>query len=285
MKLKLARRRFLMIFVGLVIGVGIGGPLYVFFLEPYWLVVERHTLKFASRQDLPSGLRIVHLTDLHRSKIVADSYLRKCISKVNKLEPDLILMTGDYITGKSKWANSLGELLKLLRAKLGVYATLGNHDGGQWAAQHGGVPETSIIKSELEETGIRVLVNESVEVQYHNKTITLVGLGDLWAGEFNPSLAFQGVETSQFTIALSHNPDTIEKLRKYPADLILCGHTHGGQVRIPWSGAPILPIEDKRYSAGVYAIAERIVYVNRGVGLLKRIRFNCRPEIACIDID
>lgn len=285
MKPSLTRKRFLKILAVCVVGVGVGGALYASFLEPYWLVVERHCLKFGSNQSAPAGLRIVHLSDFHRSKIVPDSYLRECISKANELKPDLILMTGDYIMGKEKWANSLGDLLEPLRANLGVYATLGNHDGGKWAAAYGGILKTSVVKDELEKAGIRVLVNESVEVNYHGKRITLVGLGDLWAGQFDLPLGFQGVETSQFTIALSHNPDTIEELQNYPADLIFCGHTHGGQVRIPFWGPPILPIEDKQYAAGIYQVGEQVAYVNRGVGLLKRIRFNCRPEIACIDID
>ena len=279
MNLKINRRRFLRILGGSVAGVGVGVPLYSYFIEPYWLAVERQTLEFPPRHIPPSGLRIVHLSDLHRSEIVPDSYLRKCVSIANELNPDLTLLTGDYITGDRSWAASLGELLKLLHAKIGIYASLGNHDGGDWAGF-----DTSVVTRELQKAGIRVLVNESASLEHGCRPVAVVGLGDLWAGSFDPEAAFHDVSSSDFTIALSHNPDTLSRLRDFSANLILCGHTHGGQVCIPLAGPPILPVEDKRFSAGVYRIGDQIAYVNRGVGLLRRVRFNCRPEIACIDI-
>ncbi len=269
---------------GSVVGVGIGGPAYSCLVEPYWLAVERHSLRFASKHNPPCGLRIVHLSDLHRSRIVPDSYLRDCIATANELAPDLVVMTGDYITSSRKWADRLGGLLVPLQATVGVYATLGNHDGGRWAAAHGGSPDTSFVREALEKAGIRVIVNRSLRLKYRDKVITLVGLGDLWAGEFDAPRAFRGVGADEFTIALSHNPDTIRELRKYAVNLILCGHTHGGQVRLPFIGPPILPVDDKQYSAGVYRIGEQVAYVNRGIGLLAKVRFNCRPEIACLDI-
>ena len=278
-KPRLSRRRLLKILAGSFVGAGLGGSLYSYFLEPYWLAVERHKLNFDRKYNPPSGLTIAHLTDLHRSEIVPDSYLQKCIAKVNSLKPDLVLLTGDYITWDVKWAESIGEILSSLKGRLGVFASLGNHDGGDWA----GFPSDTVISS-LEDAAIRVLINESVKLSFKGTSVTIVGLGDLWAGDFDAEAAFGNVDPGSFTITLSHNPDTIGNMLNYSSNLTLCGHTHGGQVWIPLIGPPILPVDDKTYSAGIYLEGEQTIYVNRGVGLLRRVRFNCRPEIAFIEI-
>ncbi len=276
---KLTRRRLLKIIAGSVTAAGLGGSLYSYFIEPYWLAVERHRLKFEKKRNPPSGLRILHLTDLHRSDIVPESYLRECIARANALKPDIVLLTGDYITWETKWAQSVGEILGPLKAGLGVFASLGNHDGGDWA---GFSAET--VTRHLERAGVRVLVNESVRLSHGSVPFAIVGLGDLWAGNFDSKAAFNGAKPEEFTIALSHNPDTISSLRDTCADLILSGHTHGGQVCVPLFGPPILPVDNRTYSSGIYREGRQTAYVNRGVGLLRRVRFNCRPEIALIEI-
>ncbi len=261
-----------------------GGVAYSFLVEPYWLAVERHSLEFASRDNPPCGLKIVQLSDLHRSKIVPDTYLGDCIATVNGLAPDLVVMTGDYITHGTRWVKGLRDVLTSLQAPLGIYAVFGNHDGGKWAARYGGSSDTSLVRRELEQAGIRTLVNQSLRLEYGGKAFTLVGLGDLWAEEFDAVAAFRRVEAEEFTIALSHNPDTITELQKYPANLILCGHTHGGQVRIPLVGSPIVPIADWKYTAGLFRMGEQVAYVNRGIGLMMKVRFNCRPEVTYLEI-
>ena len=284
MKRRISRRGFLGVLGGAALGVGVGLPLYVFRWEPYWLKVERNVLTFDERDGVPSGLRIVHLSDIHRSDIVPDSYIRKCVSKANELEPDLILLTGDYITGDVGWAAGLGELLAPLKASMGVWACLGNHDGGKWSARYGGPPGYNRVREELKKAGIGVLVNENVQLEYDGVPVTIVGMGDLWAGYFDPETTFQGIAPDGFVICLTHNPDTLEMLQGYPVDLFLCGHTHGGQVSVPLVGAPILPIEDTRYGGGLYRLSENYAYVNRGVGLLRKVRFNCRPEISFLRV-
>jgi len=276
------RRRFIKIVTGAVgvsAAAGVATPLYAHYVEPYWLSVEKHKLHFPDVSKPPVGLRIIQLSDIHRSGIVPDSYIIRCVSEVNSLKPNMVVLTGDYITLSRKWADGLNNVLKPLTAKLGVYACLGNHDGGNWAGFG-----TSSIKEELEKAGIQVLVNERVNLVWHGREFSLVGLGDLLARQFAPQTVLKGTSEDQFTIALSHNPDTLRQLEEYHANLILCGHTHGGQVNIPLIGPPILPVEDKQYSAGFYKLGDKLVYVNRGVGLLKKVRFNCRPEIACFDV-
>ena len=269
---------------GVLILAWIGLMLYSLTWEPYWLKVERNVIAFDGGGRVPAGLKIVHLSDIHRSDIVPDSYISGCVSKVNGLEPDIVFLTGDYITGRKRWIEGLGELLAPLEAGMGVWAVPGNHDGGKWAAVRGGPTNPGRIREELERAGIGVLENESVRLQRAGVPFTVVGMGDLWSGSFDSLKAFQGIDPGQFVICLTHNPDTLRMLRDYPVDLFLCGHTHGGQVCLPFVGAPLLPVEDTRYSGGLYRLGRGFAYVNRGVGLLRKVRFNCRPEIALFEV-
>lgn len=277
--MKITRRKLLKIALGTAAATAVCGGGYSYFLEPYWPAIERLKLEFPPADNPPAGLKIVQLSDIHLSSIVPDSYIAECIEDVNEFKPDIVLLTGDYITRSRKYAASISKLFKRLQAGVGVFASLGNHDGGDWAGF-----STDTVVEALQKAKIRVLINESLELEYAGKQFTLVGLGDVWAGQFEPSPAFENAPPDSFTITLSHNPDTLRDLRDYRTDLVLCGHTHGGQVCIPLFGPPILPVKDKQYSSGLYREEKRLIYVNRGLGLLKRVRFNCRPEITCIEI-
>jgi len=274
----------LKVLAGSALGLGLGGGFYACRVEPYWLKVERREIPLGPRHRAAGPIRIVQLSDLHRSRIVPDSYLRKCVARANELDPDLVLMTGDYVTHGLQWTSGLGKVLSGLRAGSGKFASFGNHDGGGWAATCGGPRDTTAIERELAAAGFRALVNQSVTLDVRGVRLAIVGLGDLMAGQFEPHTAFKHVPEGRFVIALSHNPDTLRELENFPADLILCGHTHGGQVCIPFLGPPLLPVEDTRYSAGMYRLGAARAYVNRGLGLLRQVRFNCRPEITCIDL-
>jgi uncharacterized protein len=279
------RRKVVVALAGSVVAVGVGTPIDAFVLEPYWVVVENSRFDFAADRTPPVGMTIVQLSDIHHSDMVPRRYLERCVEQCNELQPDLIVLTGDYITGGLEWIEPLGEIFAPLSAPLGVFAVFGNHDGGVWASRHGGgLPDTTLMGQALETAGIRTLVNERIELVHRGVHFELVGLGDLWAGQFHPELAFHTIDRDRFTIVLSHNPDTIPALKEFRTDLILCGHTHGGQVSIPFIGPPILPIKQRQYSGGSYEIGSKKIYVNRGVGLVRKVRFNCRPEIACLEI-
>jgi len=272
----LTRRRLLKILAGSFVGASLSGGLYSYCVEPYWLKIERHKLSFDKKFNPPSGLTIAHLTDMHRSGIVPDSYLQECVRKTNALKPDLVLLTGDYITWDKKWAVSLKEILGTLQGRLGVFASLGNHDGGDWAGF-----SSDAVRESLEDAGIHVLMNESIKLSFDDVPVTVVGLGDLWAGDFDAETAFDNVDSDCFAIALSHNPDTVSKICNYSSNLVLCGHTHGGQVRLPLIGAlDIVPYHKIRYDLGLFDIRGTKLYVNRGIGTaMLPIRMLCPPEI------
>lgn len=129
--------------------------------------------------------------------------------------------------------------------------------------------------------GITVLFNQATVIATPNRQFELVGTGDLWAGQCKPPPAS---EANLPRLMLAHNPDSKEVMRDEPWDLMLCGHTHGGQLHVPLVGEPFAPVEDKRYVAGLNAFGERHIYTTRGVGSLYGLRLNCRPEVTMLEL-
>ena len=129
--------------------------------------------------------------------------------------------------------------------------------------------------------------NESVIVRAGKTSLRLTGLGDLWSGEFRPTDAFGGVNdaAADAHVLLSHNPDTKDEVRDFAWDLMLCGHTHGGQISLPLIGGGVFaPVRDSRYISGRYDWNGRQLYVTRGVGSIHGLRFNCRPEVSVLEL-
>ncbi len=251
------------------------GSAYIFKLEPEWLQVVRRTLPITN---LPAGLTgrsLVQISDIHIGTRVSDSYVERCFRIVNDLRPDIVVYTGDFI---SYGPSIFGQAERLLRnAPLGHTATfgiLGNHDyGPNWA--HVDIAER--LSEILARTGIRMLHNEIGEVD----GLQIIGLDDLWADRFDVMKALRNYQPERPAITLSHNPDSVDldgwdSFRGW----ILSGHTHGGQCKPPFLPPPLLPVQNRRYTAGAFELGNgRRLYVNRGVGHLTKVRFNVRPEV------
>ena len=197
-------------------------------------------------------------------------------------KPDLICLTGDYISHVLPDRVRYVEVLSRLSRYAPTYATLGNHDGGRANPRY----PTSMMRGVLEEAGIECLHNRSTVCELGERKLRLVGVGDPWSGEMNPAEAYAEVSKEQIpTVLLSHNPDTKDELRRFPWELMLAGHTHGGQIVVPlFDRAPIAPIGDRRFTRGLYPWGRRWVFVTRGVASTFRIRFNCRPEVALLTV-
>lgn len=251
--------------------------------EATWLEVNKRRLALSSSVSPQKTLKIVHLSDLHASPVVELSYLREAIDLAVDQKPDLFCLTGDYITAKYNRFEEYAAALKKLSQVAPSFACMGNHDGGSWVRRHG-YPDTSNVARMLENAEVALLHNASARVTIQNHLIQLVGLGDLWAGELNAARAFAQANGDLPTIVLSHNPDSKALLSDQPWQLMLCGHTHGGQLRLPIFGTPFAPVRDKKYVAGLNAWGNRWVHTTRGIGNLHGLRFNCRPEISVLEI-
>lgn len=261
------------------------GAAYARLVEPHWLDVRRMTVKIPDAKGL-APLRVLHLADLHATSAESLTFLRTAIDAGLAERPDVIALTGDFITSRfSDWA-AYRELLARLSAAAPTFACLGNHDGGAWAAVRHGYVQPGLVADCLESAGVRLLHNRTVRMPWQGRNLSLTGVGDLWSGDFRAREAFAGAATGEpaLRLLLAHNPDSKDQLRDQPWDLMLSGHTHGGQVVIPLVGAPFAPVEDFRYIEGLHTWEDRQLFITRGVGTLHRLRFNCRPEVSVLTV-
>lgn len=277
----LTRRKFL---AGLALA-GLGGGAYTHWVEPHWLDVGRHEIKVA-KTPKKSPLKILQMSDFHSSSYVSLDYLRGAVELGLSLQPDLICLTGDFVTAGNSGVDGLAKILAPLAQAAPTFACLGNHDGGAWTRIHGGFADTLAVRGLLNDTGVTLLHNSRREISVRDWKITLAGLGDFWSGEMQPLAVFTEPmgAGSDATVLLSHNPDTKTFLKTYAWDLMLCGHTHGGQVRLPFIGTPFAPVQDKKFVEGLRRWENRWVHITRGVGNLHGIRFNCRPEVSLLTL-
>lgn len=258
---------------------------YAVLVEPTWLEVNHVELPVAGGP--PAGrLRIVQLTDFHFQRRVPERYIEHCVRSANAEHPDLVALTGDYIHKGPRFVDRIAELLSHLSAPLGVYAVLGNHDHAvRNSLGFRGYPRLHRkIADSLERHGIRVLHNELLTLEHAGGRYQISGVDDLWSRRCRPDLALAALDPELPHVMLAHHPYTIELIAGQRCDLMLSGHTHGGQVHTRRFGSPALGRKMKRYAAGLYSVAESNLYVNKGVGFGLKIRFNRRPEIAVFDL-
>ena len=261
----------------------IAGLAYMRFGEPRWLDVGRHEVPLAGDGRAP--LTVLQLSDFHASHFVSLEMIAASVELgLRSCTPDLICLTGDYITWKWDDWDGYAKVLAPLAKIAPTFACMGNHDGGLWAASSRGYEHHGLVAGMLEQAGVQLLHNRSAELTSAGWRLNLVGVGDQWAKEMEPALAFRAVAPADYTILLSHNPDTKSGLREFSWDLLLCGHTHGGQLDLPVIGTPFAPIRDKRYVAGLHRWENRWLHVTKGVGNLHGMRLGCRPEISVLTL-
>jgi uncharacterized protein len=219
-------------------------------------------------------LRVAVMGDIHFDPLYEEAYIAATVTEINGLHPDLILYTGDFITNQSRRVHDLAAILSLGTARLGAYAVPGNHD--HWAGLAG-------ITSALEKKGIRFLRNKCVALPDEDQ-VFLSGLDSFWAGTPDPSVLAATPENSRH-ILLVHEPDSFLQVTDPRVKLQISGHTHGGQVRLPFYGALVLPRFGRNFEMGLYKQESRSLYVNRGIGtLLPHVRLNCAPEITVFEL-
>ena len=262
----------------------VAGAGYPFLIEPRWLAKTQTPISLVRQPR--TTIRILHLSDLHASWAVPLSLIDTAIDMGLAANPDIVCLTGDFITQRADFdAQAYVATLTRLPARRPTFASLGNHDGGLWGGSHGGYSDHKLVEGLLEDAGITLLQNRSVPVETAAKgTITLVGLADLWSGDLDGYKAFRGVDGSGPVVLMSHNPDSKDVLASFPWHLMLCGHTHGGQVIVPFVGPKYAPVADMRFIQGLHSWKGRQLFISRGVGNIDSVRFLCRPEVSILDI-
>lgn len=292
------------------------------FIEPYLLKTKHLKIPF---QNLPSQFRnfkIVQFSDLHFHAKIPDFFLKKLIQKISKLKPDIIVFTGDFLCrSQLEDEERLKAVLNALYAPYGCYAILGNHDYeksvsiNKWGNYSivdshssnisGGFqrlfypleiskkrdPEVDQIDFHskllelLKKTTFTLLHNQTVQIPVGNSYINLAGVGEHMLGRVLAEKTFGHYASEYPGVVLAHNPDTIPSLMDFPGDLILCGHTHGGQINLPWISRKLTCLENPEFKKGLKRKRSKWIYISAGVGGMLPFRFLAMPEIVSITLE
>lgn len=281
--MSLSRRNFLKLAgvtaAGGVAGAGTLG--YAWTVEPNRLVTERVTVGLKGLPSVLEGFRIVQLSDLHLYPFTGLELISRAVRTANALEPDLIVLTGDYVLSDINAILDLAPTLAKLNANYGVYGIYGNHD--LWFPR-----ARDVMEEGFKRANIPLLKNSGAYIPVGEQGLYVAGLDDAMSGEPDLSAGLQDCPADAPVVLLAHEPDFASENAQGlggRSALQLSGHTHGGQVRLPGRGAIILPEMGRKYDAGLFQVGAMQLYVNRGVGVITAlswtppVRFNCPPEV------
>jgi len=243
--------------------------------EPYMLTVEHKSIQLNRLPKAFDGFRIVQLSDVHHGPFSDREQIERAVETANRLQPDLIALTGDYISKERHYAAPCAEMLGKLKARHGVYAVLGNHD--HWT-------DAALITDLFRAEGITVLINEGMHFELNGSAFWLAGVDDTMVGLEDLSLALAGAREDEMKLLLAHNPIILRRAVRASVDLVLSGHTHGGQVAIRGersaSGRP-----RRRLLKGLWRQGNTQIYVNRGLGtVVLPVRYGCPPEVSLLEL-
>jgi predicted MPP superfamily phosphohydrolase len=269
---RLTRRRFLTLTGLAAVGVGV----YTWRVEPHWIELVERDLPIRNLPPDWVGRKLVQISDIHVGPVVDTAFLESAIQRLSDLHADMIVITGDFMScrGMEQIDAATRLMERLPSVRYGCFAILGNHD---YSLGWSNAQVADRLTARLTDIGIRVLRNEFQVVA----GMQLVGLDDFWGPNFRPGDVLPNVDWEKPALTLCHNPDAVDRPSLAVCrGWILSGHTHGGQCKPPFLPPPMLPVENKRYTCGEFDLGDgRWLYINRGLGYLRRVRFNMRPEI------
>ncbi|MBM6617633.1 metallophosphoesterase [Bacillus suaedaesalsae] len=279
------RRKFLKKAFTLTVGTiltTMAGYSYVRYFEPSQLEINRYTYQAPLIPQSFNGIKILQFSDTHVGHYYDIEKFKTLIKKINKEEPDLVFFTGDLIDAPDlyKDGNSLIPLLSSIQAPLGKFAIYGNHD-------HGGYG-TETYKKIMDKSGFTLLVNSFSPINVLNEQIVVAGLDDYMLGRPDFEETLREIPKDTFTIFLAHEPDVAKISQSYPVHLQLSGHSHGGQIKLPFFGPIVTPPFATEYTEGFYELGQHplTLYVNRGLGTTRvPFRFLSKPEIAIFTLE
>lgn len=253
------------------------GLLDAMVIEPRWLQLNRVEIPVPRLPRAWDGFRIAHLSDIHLGRFTGIGLLQEAIALANGEKPDFVALTGDYVSRTNDVTPELAQTLSMLRAPLGVAACLGNHD--YWT-------DIEQVKQSIRQAGIRVLVNARFMMYRNASPLCIAGIDDPLTGQPDIVSALAGVPDDVCRIVLCHNPDFVTEVPpNIPVNLMLCGHTHGGQANLPLLGPIKMGIQSRKYAKGLVLDPPFPVFTSVGIGtVLMPIRFRCRPEVAVLTL-
>jgi predicted MPP superfamily phosphohydrolase len=280
-RLPINRRKF----IGLAAAAGVvalGADAFV--VDPNFPVVIRQEISLARWPEQLDGFTIALLSDFHYDRVFSIHPIHAAIGMVNNLRPDLVALTGDFVSmpwiGSHEKAAAAAEpcarLLRQLNAPQGLWAVLGNHDY---------FTDPDHVTAALTAEKIPVLANQSVPIERNGERFWLAGVDDVLGKAARLDRTLRNVPKDEPVVLMVHEPDYADKVARYPVDLQLSGHSHGGQVRVPLVGPLYLPELARKYVWGLYKVGELTLYTNAGLGTVQiPVRFNCAPEITLLSI-
>ena len=220
------------------------------------------------------GFRIVHLSDFHHSPFTSLEHIKRAVKISNRLKPDMFILTGDYVSHETEYIAPVAEVLSGLKSEFGTFASLGNHD--HWA-------DAELVTHLLRGEGIKVLINEGFRFEAHGASFWLAGIDDHTAGKIDLPAALRGSYPDEMKLLLAHNPIILRQAARFDVDLVLSGHTHGGQIKLRDEEKRILP--RRKLSEGLYQRKDTQIYVTRGIGtVVLPVRYQCPPEISLLEL-
>lgn len=247
-------------------------------MKSNWFAVETVQLQLMRLPTVFSGIRVAQISDIHMGGWMNADRLQDIASCVVALTPDLLLITGDFLIGRGfreiskQWINDLRKVLSPLAALIPSFGVLGNHD--YWTNPHA-------IREMLSQSGITDLTNTVFTLSREGENLHLCGVDDVRAGNVRLDLVLAQLKDDSPAILLAHEPDFADiSAATGKFDLQVSGHTHGGQIVIPYLGTPILPRLGRKYPSGLYRVGKMFQYTNRGLGVNRfALRWNCPPEV------
>ncbi|MFJ7976223.1 metallophosphoesterase [Peribacillus sp. JNUCC 23] len=279
----LTRRSFLKKTVGTILsltGAGIGGRYYAHDIEPKWIEFNEIIIQHSLIPKGFNGMKIVQFSDTHLGFQFQLKDLQAVLSKIQTYSPDVVLFTGDLMDEPNKYPHQseIIPLLQNIQAPLGKFSIYGNHDHGGYGSK--------MYDHIMELSGFTLLQNSHAAISLLNgDKIYIAGIDDAMLGSPNIKKSLLGIPEHAYTILLSHAPDLAEFAKDYPVQYQISGHSHAGQIQIPFAGALVTPPFGKKYTEGMYELENLTLYVNRGLGTTRLpYRFLARPEITLYEL-
>lgn len=262
----------------------LGGVGYGYLVEPGWVVVEQIKLKLRRLSPVFSGIRIAQISDIHMGGWMNSERLQHVVDKIIAENPDLLLLTGDYLLGHGfdevaeQNLQAMVDILTPLTQAIPSYGILGNHD--YWT-------NAKAVRAMLRTSGVMELTNSFFTITRGSEKLHLCGVDDVWEGDIRLNDMLERLPEDGAAILLAHEPDFADQSAVTQRfDLQVSGHSHGGQVVVPFFGPPVLPYLGQKYPIGLYKVDEMFQYTNRGVGMARLpIRINCPPEITLFTLE